>query len=95
MRHRTTQFSGRADESMDTERAVPREVAKAIRFMRDNLAVHLAVGEIAIAGAMPRNAAAALRSHISGVRLQPHGDIAVVRNSGFGGNADCRCAAPQ
>ena len=38
---------------MDTERVVPRAVAKAIRFMRDNLAVHLTVGEIAIAAATP------------------------------------------
>jgi TolB-like protein len=38
---------------MDTERVVPRAVAKAIRFMRDNLAAHLTVGEIAIAAATP------------------------------------------
>jgi adenylate cyclase len=52
MRHRTAQFEGRADASMDSERVVPRGVAKAIRFMQDNLAVHLSVDEIAIAATM-------------------------------------------
>ena len=53
MRNRTAQFAGHAEASMDTERVVPRAVAKAIRFMRDNLTAHLTVGEIAIAAATP------------------------------------------
>src|SRR5947208_1027333 len=53
MRKRTPEFVGRADVSRDTERLVPRGVAKAIRFMRDNLAVHLTLREIAIAAATP------------------------------------------
>jgi len=44
-------FAGRAGPRFDTERLVPRAVAKAIRFMRDNLGVHLTVAEIAIAAA--------------------------------------------
>src|SRR5712671_955603 len=53
MRNRTAQFEGHADASMNTEGVVPHAVAKAIRFMRDNLAVHLTIGEIATAAATP------------------------------------------
>jgi AraC-like DNA-binding protein len=51
---------------MDTERVVPRGIAKAIRFMRDNLAVHLTVGEIAIAAAMPERTLGRQFRHFTG-----------------------------